>query len=248
MRFKTSKIRRIRHALQRRALSRDYHDALKSFAWCQDEIGTLDPSPYYATYRNGEQWYSAHITQWLSQDITPGKICLDIGPAYGTYALYCKKILDSQTYAVDFLPILSKKLADKYSIEVQIANFELDDVWPGKRFDYIVCTEVLEHFNFHPVAAMKKMRRLLADDGQLYLSTPDAKHWGKTKYYANYEDMPQPQPGKEIINDHLYQFNWDELQRVFADSGFVVKKIQYAPGPGANRHFNLRLEKAWRDT
>ena len=244
MRFQTSKIRRIRHALQRRALRRQYRDALGRFAWCQDEVSKLDPSSYYATYRGGEQWYSAHITQWLLQDIAPGKSCLDIGAAYGAYALFAKKILGSEACVVDFLPILSKKLADKYGIKVRIANFELEDVWPGKRFDYIICTEVLEHFNFHPVAAMKKMHRLLADDGRLYLSTPDAKHWGKTKYYANYEDMPQPQSGKEIVDDHVYQFNWDELQRVFADSGFAVEKMEYAPGPGANRHFNARLTKA----
>ena len=244
MRFRTRKFRRIRHALQRRALRGKYRDALAKFAWCQDEVGKLDPSSYYATYRAGEQWYSAHITQWLLQDCAPGESCLDIGAAYGTYALFARKFLGGEVFCVDFLPIISKTLCEKYGIKAQIANFELEEVYPAGSFDYIIFTEVLEHFNFHPVAAMKKIRGLLKESGRLYLSTPDAKHWGKTKYYENYNDMPQPQSGKEIIDDHIYQFNLAELRQVFADSGFAVEKMEYCPGPGANRHFNFCLKKS----
>ncbi|MGH1566708.1 MAG: methyltransferase domain-containing protein [Nitrosopumilus sp.] len=70
----------------------------------------------------------------------------------------------------------------KISILIRIAN--CDDIFLLKKFDIVIFTEVLEHFNFHPVMILKKIHSLLKSPDKLYLSTPDSHEWGKiTKYY-----------------------------------------------------------------
>ena len=44
------------------------------------------------------------------------------------------------------------------------------------RFDIITCLHVLEHLN-EPIAALKKINEWLADDGVLYLETPDMQSY-----------------------------------------------------------------------
>ncbi len=238
------KVYKLQNKLARSYCRRKYRNVIEHVLECNDELKSLGALPYYEKYATKEFWRWTHILAWLLQDISPGCRSLDIGPAYGTLALFAKKFLGSDVYCVDFLPLLSAQLADKYDIKLLTANMELDDCYSGDRFDFIVFTEVLEHFNFHPVPTMKKIRKLLKDDGRLYLSTPDAKQWGRTKYYKDYKDMPMPQSGKEIIDDHIYQFDWKELTDIFHESGFTVERTAYAPGPGSKRHVNVCLKRA----
>ncbi len=48
---------------------------------------------------------------------------------------------------------------------------QLDGVLPSQSYDYIVCTEVLEH-TLQPFAAVQEMYRLLRPEGMLFLTTP----------------------------------------------------------------------------
>lgn len=78
--------------------------------------------------------------------------------------------------------------------------------------------------------------------GRLYLSTPDASEWGRiTKYYKNFEDI-QYLKNSEFIDDHIFQYNKEELLKILEESGFKIIKFVYSPGV-INRHFNLMLER-----
>ena len=212
----------------------------------QNIILKNEPNPYYIkTYSESEIWCWLHIPEWiliLNKNKKEVKRVLDIGGAYGTLSLYCKKVFDCDIYMIDFTDIfLSKKLKENYRINFSINNIELDSFPWDCKFDIIIFTEVLEHFNFNAEKTMRKIRELLSEDGVLFLTTPDASEWGKTtKYYKNLDSIPEPQQDASLIDDHVWQYDKIELFSLIKESGFIIEKLDYAPGL-PNRHFNLQL-------
>jgi glycosyltransferase involved in cell wall biosynthesis/SAM-dependent methyltransferase len=224
---------------------------------CQDEVAMRrsrdKPDDYYkSTYRYHEINYWQHVPGWIFADFheqigTQSTLrCLDVGCAYGSLLLYCIKLLECQAYATDFIPYLENSLIADYGIQYKVNNIELEPFpWP-ERFDVILLTEVLEHFNFNALPTLRKLRGLLAENGRLYLTTPDASQWGRqTKYYANYADLPQPSDEHRgsPVDDHVWQFNTEELIDLVTQAGFRITRFDFAPGAG-QRHFNLTLQAA----
>jgi len=213
----------------------------------QEEIVSLEPHPHYIeAYRAQENQYWKNIPKWIYEDNINKNInrILDVGGAYGTLALFGKNIFDCEIYMTDFLDVyVSQSFLKKRNINFQVNNIELDSFPWDLDFDIIIFTEILEHLNFHPVPTLKKLHSLLSDDGHLYLSTPDATEWGRiTKFYSSIADMPPPQKGQPIVDEHVFQYYKDELFKVLNDAGFKIEKFDYSPGVAA-RHFNLALVK-----
>jgi hypothetical protein len=52
--------------------------------------------------------------------------------------------------------------------------------------------------------------------------------------------MPPPEPGQSLVDDHVYQYEKDELFGLVEEAGFAVERFAYAPGV-LHRHFNLTL-------
>lgn len=212
---------------------------------CQNEVAQSRPNPYYLrAYRDAEVYYWLHIVKWLFDDAKAHgvRVCLDIGCGYGTLALLCKRLMNCEVYCTDVVDTyLSPLLAERHGLVFEVNNIELDDFPWDLRFDSIIFTEVLEHLNFHPLPTLKRIRQLLTQTGRVYLSTPDAGQWGRvTKYYRRLEDMPYPTRGRPFVDDHVYQFNKQELLSVLWQAGFRVERLDYSPGV-IYRHFNLTL-------
>jgi 2-polyprenyl-3-methyl-5-hydroxy-6-metoxy-1,4-benzoquinol methylase len=222
---------------------------------CQKEITTRTSTPeprkygYAPKYRDSELGYWAHIPRWVYQDFREAAArgqslrCLDVGCAYGTLLLHAIKSLGCEPYAIDFLRYLDASLIDDYNIHYQINNIEREAFpWP-LQFDVILFTEVLEHLNFNAEPTLKKLRQLLKPGGRLYLSTPDASQWGQqTKYYSKYSQLPMPAPDshRSVIDDHVWQFDENELRRLVAAAGLRITRFDYSSGFG-KRHFNLAM-------
>jgi SAM-dependent methyltransferase len=218
---------------------------------CQEIIAASDPYPHYPqAYRDEEISYWHHIPKWIYEDREKYAIerCLDIGCAYGTLALFCKRLLKCPVYCTDFTDrYISQSLAETQGLVFAKSNIELDPLpWEGP-FDLVVFTEVLEHLNFHPVPTLTKIRDLLSGQGRLYLSTPDASEWGRTtKYYRSLHNIPQPQAGLPVIDDHIYHYSRKELLAVFDAAGLAVQRLDYSPGVG-KRHFNFTVTRKQSD-
>jgi SAM-dependent methyltransferase len=241
------------------SLSRKYRNARKRLAgiicrnrkWmreirtCQREISATDPNPYYLkAYRDAEMWYWLRIPKWMAKLSVAGfqvRRVLDIGCAYGTLALFCRRTFDCEVYCTDFTDIyLSPALREKHSFKFAVNNIEREDFpWPI-RFDAVIFTEVLEHLNFHPLPTLKKIRNLLTPGGKLFLTTPDAEEWGRaSRYYARLEDIPLPGRPLPVVDDHVWQYTKEELFEVLDNSGFRIDRFGYSPGT-PNRHFNIQ--------
>jgi len=212
----------------------------------QDEIARSNPHPHYIeAYRDEEIWYWVNVPGWLAKLRADGmqvQRVLDVGGAYGTLALYCKKLFGCEVFMTDFADsFLSRTLREAVPIHFAVNNLELDELPWGHRFDIVLFTEVLEHLNFNPRASLLKLRNALRDEGKLFLSTPDAAEWGKTtRYYEKLAEMPDPKPGQPVIDDHVWQYGKKELVTLLEECGFHIDELAYSPGT-PNRHFNLQL-------
>ncbi len=128
---------------------------------------------------------------------------LEIGGGHGLQVSQATKILgpDAKFTVVDISPI-SLGIAQRLVANEKV-HFILQDVFqyhPEKKFDFITMGEVLEHVE-DPVALLKALFSLLADDGTLFITTPT--------------NAP--------AIDHLYLFrNADEIRAVLAAAGFKI--------------------------
>jgi hypothetical protein len=68
-------------------------------------------------------------------------------------------------------PVVAKLLQDKgYSINLYDPFFHPDRTPLSQKYDYIFCSEVIEHFN-HPFEAFSQLASLLNESGTLYCKT-----------------------------------------------------------------------------
>jgi len=209
----------------------------------QEDIVNNCNNDYYADrYKDVEKEYWEHIRKWIYMSRGHQiKNCLDIGAGYGTLLLYAKEIHNCELYGIDFTDrYLSDSLKNKHSINFELCNIELDKLPWNEKFDMILLTEVVEHFNFNLVPTLKKIHNSLNDNGTLYISTPDASKHGKiTKYYKDYRDMPEPFKGNDLLDEHVYVFYRHELEDIFKEVGFRVEKARLT----TCGNFNFELKK-----
>lgn len=240
--------------IKRNKIIKKYHDEqwMKQLTKVQNEIASSETNPHYAKkYRGMEIKFWLNIPKWIYENKETSKyVGLDIGCAYGTLALFCKKTMDYEMYCIDFTDIYrDKNLFKKYNISFAINNIEFDPFPWDVKFDFVIFTETLEHLNFNPIPTLKKIHSVLSKDGKLYLTTPDATEWGRvTKVYNNINDMPPPKKGVplptqkfDLEDGHVYQYTKNELLHILDKSGFQVEKFDYSPAH--NRHFNITLKK-----
>ena len=213
---------------------------------CQKEIAASNPHPHYPrAYRGEEIFYWLHIAKWIyeQRDHDHARKCLDIGCAYGTLALYCRRVLGCQTYCTDLIPnYMNPSLAASNGFVFQVNNIELDPFPWKTSFDLILLTELIEHFNFHPVPTLEKIRGLLAPGGRLYISTPDALRWGREGHYPTYRSMPLPTRETPYVDRHVYLYDEAEVREIVDAAGLRVVTWDYSPGV-EERHLNMVIAR-----
>lgn len=188
-----------------------------------------------------DDWFC--IPEWLyNLKNTNIKSCLDIGCGSGILALYCKKLFKCEVYCTDSADTNSvSTLSQNFNLNFKVNNIELDPFPWSEKFDVIIFTNVLEYLNFHPQPTLEKIRKLLSENGRLYLSTPDASEWGRiTKYYNSLDEMPLKGESPIFSGEPVYCYDRDELLLLLASSGFKLEQIDYSKY-SVPRQFYLEL-------
>ncbi len=147
----------------------------------------------------------------------PGGQLLDIGCGPGFFLDEAKKA-GWQVRGVDLSEWAKKYSHDHFGIDVFTGSLK-EAKFPNNFFDRIVMNDVIEHLE-NPKEMLQEIRRILKNDGILYLSTPDigsflsrflrARWWGVNKY-------------------HLFYFSRKTMEQMFEVVGF--KKIRYSAYP-----------------
>jgi SAM-dependent methyltransferase len=213
----------------------------------QEIVLDNNPNLYYPVYKNYEELYWGKIPEWIIEYNKDNKIdsCLDIGIAYGSLAMYVKLNTDCDLYGVDFVKYISDDLIRKYDINYKINNIEIDNFPWDKKFNVIIFTEIFEHLNYNPLRTLYNIKNLLTDNGKIFFSTPDSSSaWGKINtYYNSWIDIPEIGQEVEIRDEHIYQYNIDELLEIFKIVGLKIDKLDYSESSENMKHFNIQLSK-----
>lgn len=227
----------------RKSLREIYKDkeVYKKIKLVQRIVTKHTPSKYYKVYKNHEYGYWEKVVKWIFTKYRDKENIdvLDIGAAYGTLSLFMKKYFDSNVIALDISDEFnSNNLFEQNEIDFVMADIELDDIKFENKFDIIIMTEVLEHFNYEPIITLIKIKSYLKNDGVLYITTPNAKYWGKANYYKNFSDLPSVFQKVERIDDHVWHYDINELLYVINKSGFKIENFDYS---NFGRQFNIAL-------
>ncbi|GLR91010.1 class I SAM-dependent methyltransferase [Bradyrhizobium iriomotense] len=113
------------------------------------------------------------ITRAIRRSAQQGGRALEVGPGSGIYIPTLKELF-SEVYVADcersYLDSIEKRYADNAAVHIV-----LDDITesrlPGEHFDFVLCTEVVEHIS-DSRAAFLHIARILKPEGILVLSTP----------------------------------------------------------------------------
>ncbi len=200
------------------------------------------PKGYYArTYSKAETGYWEKLPVWMTEDRAKRKVrrVLDIGCGYGTLLAYAAASYGAAGYCMDVTEYLIPQFRNPRNLRFAKGNVEFDPIPWREPFDLIIMTEVLEHFNFQPVPTLRKIRDALAPGGLFLLSTPNQDKWGKTtKYYQRLQDVPPVDRSRKIVDDHIWQYEEQELRDVLAEAGLAILKFDYSTTED-RRHFNV---------
>jgi len=127
--------------------------------------------PAYFNFHRGRYDF---ILQKLSENYVAGKKFLDIGSFQGYMMLGAKQIsydvagVDLAKYVTALNP-----LSVKYGFDNRAGDLRDALPFDDDSFDLILFSEVLEHFDFHPLAFFKELRRILKPGGKIIITTPN---------------------------------------------------------------------------
>jgi 2-polyprenyl-3-methyl-5-hydroxy-6-metoxy-1,4-benzoquinol methylase len=214
----------------------------------QEEISNNNPNYKFTDEcKRIEQTYYICLPEWIENHSLSNKVnsILDIGCAFGTLLLMAKELTKCDSlFGLEILKHLSDEIINKYNIEYEVMNIELQNViFSKKKFDIILFTEVIEHLKYNPVYTMKTIHKLLSKNGRVFMSCPNQNVWGKLDIYKSYKDMPIPN-GYKYHEDlgHEYHYNLDELKEIFNETKFEIVNMGYSP-ENVKSHFNFELKK-----
>jgi SAM-dependent methyltransferase len=209
------------------------------------------PGHYYTDrYSRDELGYIGQIPEWIRKFdcsfYTPGR-GLDVGPGYGLLACHlsdCGITMDT----MDRHTYISDRLANRFELTRHTGDIEREGYQViASTFRIIILTEVLEHFNFHPVPTLVKLRNFMKADGRLYLSTPNSSSWGilsgSLSKIPTYNPLEQSYDNPPWKDQHIWQYSRQELGEVLKAAGFRIVREGKSTSAGGE-HFNLELEKA----
>ncbi|WP_291517000.1 methyltransferase domain-containing protein [Acidovorax sp.] len=111
--------------------------------------------------------------------VHPGATVLDLGCGSGALGQFLKETRQCTADGVT-LSQAEARIASPHYRQVEVADLETADLpamFPERRYDFIVCADVLEHLK-HPEQVLKACRNLLEPDGKVLISVPNAGYSG----------------------------------------------------------------------
>ncbi len=129
-----------------------------------------------------------------SQPLPPGAVVLDIGAHWlqqsVLYALAGQRVLALDlpaTLAAAEVQSLAAALAIELLVEPDLERAATFASLPENSIDLVLCTEVIEHIPFNPVALWRAIHRVLKPGGRIVVTTPNyyalrGRAWGLARF------------------------------------------------------------------
>lgn len=167
-----------------------------------------------------------HLLDFVEKNLDfQGKVGLDAGCDGGFLTFYLVKNGAKKIYGIDLSPGFIKKNiknAKKWKLTGK-TFFRVGDVeklpYKDKSFDFIVCSEVLEHVE-NPKKVISEFKRVLKKGGVVLLTTPNILNPGELVHNLKHYLMWLLK-GEEIT--HIQHFTFGRLRKIFR--GYKKLKI-----------------------
>lgn len=183
----------------------------------------------YVGEAEGRRLQARRILQKIAKYKRQGRL-LDVGCGPGLFLDEAKK-KGWDVQGLDLSGWAAEYAKDHFGVQVTTGTL-LDAHFPDRSFDVIVMNDVIEHVE-NPKAVLSEIRRILKNDGVLYLSTPDiesvwsrflgARWWGINKF-------------------HLFYFSRKTLEKMFHTVGFKSLRYSSYPRSFSYRYWSKRLD------
>ncbi len=154
---------------------------------------------------------------------------LDIGSLFA-YLCLGAKIIGYNSFGVDLDKYVQKfsPRFKKWGIDNRAANLAVDKLpFSDDKFNLIVASEVLEHFDFHPLIFFQEIKRVLKPGGRVIITTPNL---------VRLNNVFKILAGRSInwdINEeywdgvHRREFTAQELRQLANRAGLQEEKMEY---------------------
>lgn len=143
---------------------------------------------------------------------------LEIGSGWGTLLKVVQDKFGCEVFGVEISELASRLSKDYYGLK-NIYNKSFENYFEenkDQKFDFIILIHVLEHF-LDPGDVLSKIRRLLSDNGRLYLAVPDIT-------------QPDEPLDRFFHFEHCYYFTPLTLKKMLNKSGLKIIYLDLKPG------------------
>jgi len=183
---------------------------------------------------------------------------LDVGCGIGIYSLnILKKFPNSRAFCFDLSKpqiAFAKKLFKEKGVSDRVSFFvgDAEKFKLDRKFDYILCTEVLEHL-IHPEKAIHNIINCASEKTVLIFSVPYCSASTKEEwFYKQFSDSQKKLVDlseKEIDKKKKYykffhkSFSFNDLQMLFEEGRLRIENYAYSSASFGNRYLNIGYNK-----
>lgn len=155
---------------------------------------------------------------------------LDVGCGDGSTAYAIKTKTNAKFVAgIEIFSDAADKAALKLDNVICGNIEEIEPDFNGKKFDLIVCADVLEHLT-DPWKALEKLKTLLTENGKLIASIPNIAYFPVIMQILR--DRFEYEESGVLDKTHYRFFTLHTIKKLFADCGYSILDIQYNMGRG----------------
>ena len=201
-----------------------------------DISGGLDQQKYGSSLMNPRKIMKMRKTAektygFIQKHIKEQGRFIDIGCGSGDL-LDCAHKDSWEVTGLELTPALAEYARDHYGLAITQANFLDYDDDRNQQYDVVVLRHVLEHL-IEPVAAMKKIYSLLADDGYAVLEFPNinAPEF-RLKHLLHKTGIHRKKYGEHYKPGHCHEFCRESFTYLLEKTGFRLLVWEtYASNP-----------------
>lgn len=182
------------------------------------------------------------INDVIYRFIRPNSMVLDLGCGNGILGESLRKNKKCYVCGLEFDAKLAEQACSRLDSVIREDIQNITNLTFDKKFDYVVCADILEHI-MDPMPILYGIKNLLAQDGYLLVSIPNIANWdirlGLLTGRFEYKPLTITDPG------HLRFYTKSTAKKLLEDTGYTVTHI-FPKNSAYKRDFFMRwLGKLW---